>query len=69
MLKAAKRGEFYCWSAKLTDTFNHGDVEDSDRLREYLKNKIKTVFGDAYNYKVRYITSEDVMEISWGKEN
>lgn len=68
MLQEANKGNYYCWSEPLSTTFKYYDVEyPTEERRAYLQKKIYTVFGDALGFKVRYITADDVMEISWEK--
>lgn len=69
MLSAARDGKYDCWSEPLSTTFSDYEFPVLiEERREYLKNKIKTVFEDALGFKVSYIPADDVMVISWEKQ-
>ena len=61
----AKLGEYQCMSENLYDSEYLEMVEyDLEKLEEYLKDKIKKLFGETLGYKI-IDTGSNYLTISW----
>ena len=65
----AELGEYRCMSENLYDSSYQELVDyDPEKLEEFLKDKIKKVFGEAWGYKI-IDDGSNYLTISWEEED